>query len=289
MAEARTSRKFLVILMMLWMSCVSADERYYQAHIAQGIWTYKGGALQCELRQEIPLYGHAKFIRRHGDNDHFILHNNLGLFHKVPVQIGLRAAPWQQELPIQWIANREMQEGSVLLNLDPVLSEGLLLGLRQGQWPHILYEDDHGDPVLITLPAVTFLEAYQKYLSCVNKLFPHAWREVSKTTIYFGLNSSRLGREDKRKLKIMRDFIKISKAIRRVIIRGYADGSGHRIHNIYLSERRAKAVKNFFLDHGIAEDRLRVLWYGIKNPVADNKTKHGRKSNRRVTVELARS
>jgi len=51
-----------------------------------------------------------------------------------------------------------------------------------------------------------------------------------------------------------------------------------------LSQRRAEAVKKYFLAQGIAEQRLITQGYGFSLPIADNATAEGRQRNRRAEV-----
>jgi OmpA-OmpF porin, OOP family len=68
----------------------------------------------------------------------------------------------------------------------------------------------------------------------------------------------------------------------KVRIDGYTDSTGTEAYNLDLSERRAEAVKDFFISRGIAPERITTKGFGIANPVASNKTKEGRAKNRRV-------
>ncbi|MBY0480200.1 MAG: thrombospondin type 3 repeat-containing protein [Chitinophagaceae bacterium] len=67
-------------------------------------------------------------------------------------------------------------------------------------------------------------------------------------------------------------------------IQGNTDNTGNDKINDPLSQRRADAVQKAFLNKGIAADRLTTKANGSKKPVADNKTKAGRKLNRNVTL-----
>ncbi len=52
------------------------------------------------------------------------------------------------------------------------------------------------------------------------------------------------------------------------IIEGHADERGTREYNIALGARRASAVQNYFVAHGIAPNRMRTISYGKERPVA---------------------
>jgi OOP family OmpA-OmpF porin len=71
-----------------------------------------------------------------------------------------------------------------------------------------------------------------------------------------------------------------------VIAIGHADWIGTDAYNQKLSERRAEAVKAYFVSRGIEGNRVYTEGKGEKQPVADNKTKEGRAQNRRTEIEI---
>ncbi|WP_320173167.1 OmpA family protein [Maridesulfovibrio sp.] len=72
----------------------------------------------------------------------------------------------------------------------------------------------------------------------------------------------------------------------KVMVGGHTDSSGSEAYNQGLSERRAKSVADWLAANGIAPERLEVKGYGEMNPKYDNKTKEGRKLNRRVEIDV---
>lgn len=71
-------------------------------------------------------------------------------------------------------------------------------------------------------------------------------------------------------------------------IEGHTDNSGKADKNLALSKDRAAAVLNYLVSNGIAADRLTSAGFGSTMPIADNKTKEGKASNRRVEVKLVK-
>ncbi len=69
-------------------------------------------------------------------------------------------------------------------------------------------------------------------------------------------------------------------------ISGYTDSRGDDAANLDLSDRRAKAVKQYLIDKGIDGARVEAVGYGEANPIADNNTKEGQAKNRRVIPEI---
>jgi OmpA-OmpF porin, OOP family len=67
-------------------------------------------------------------------------------------------------------------------------------------------------------------------------------------------------------------------------IDGHTDSQGDDAKNQTLSDNRAKAVKDYLVSKGIAEDRLKSTGYGETKPVADNTSAAGRAKNRRTEL-----
>ncbi|WMJ07479.1 OmpA family protein [Nitrosomonas sp. sh817] len=56
--------------------------------------------------------------------------------------------------------------------------------------------------------------------------------------------------------------------------------------NAELSSRRAKAIANILMLHGIPSQRISIKGYGDTRPIDSNNTEEGRAKNRRVEVKL---
>jgi OOP family OmpA-OmpF porin len=72
----------------------------------------------------------------------------------------------------------------------------------------------------------------------------------------------------------------------KIAIHGHTDSVGPEAYNQKLSERRAMAVKDYLVSHGIAADRLTAVGMGEADPIASNETKEGRAQNRRVEFNV---
>jgi OOP family OmpA-OmpF porin len=69
-----------------------------------------------------------------------------------------------------------------------------------------------------------------------------------------------------------------------VEVDGHTDNIGPADYNMKLSERRAKAVMEYFVSKGVDAKRLTIKGFGFTKPVASNDTKEGRAKNRRVEL-----
>ncbi len=72
----------------------------------------------------------------------------------------------------------------------------------------------------------------------------------------------------------------------RVKVTGNTDADGSDEYNDDLSKRRAEAIIEYFVEQGIAADRIEIEFHGEKKPVDRNDTKEGKQRNRRVEFEF---
>ncbi len=72
----------------------------------------------------------------------------------------------------------------------------------------------------------------------------------------------------------------------RLEVAGHTDGVGDAGVNLKLSQRRAEAVRRYLVRSGVAEERVEARGYGETQPIADNSTAEGRKTNRRIEFRV---
>ena len=70
-----------------------------------------------------------------------------------------------------------------------------------------------------------------------------------------------------------------------VEIQGHTDNRGAAKYNMMLSDKRANAVMEYLVEHGISPNRLTAVGYGFKIPAVSNATTEGRAQNRRVELK----
>ncbi len=66
---------------------------------------------------------------------------------------------------------------------------------------------------------------------------------------------------------------------------GHCDSDGSDAYNLKLSDRRAKAVRDYLIEKGVPATRLTSRGYGESAPIEDNATADGRAANRRVELK----
>ncbi|MBW2506909.1 MAG: OmpA family protein [Deltaproteobacteria bacterium] len=101
--------------------------------------------------------------------------------------------------------------------------------------------------------------------------------------IFFDFDKSTLRPESKHELDRWVDTFKKNPELN-AEIHGHTCWIGTEEYNQGLSERRAQAVIDYLVAHGVAKERLTMRGFGETKPAASNETREGREKNRRVEV-----
>ncbi len=109
---------------------------------------------------------------------------------------------------------------------------------------------------------------------------------IASETVLFGSASSQLTEEANAALDTMAG--KLAGRKRYVIeIQGFTDKTGAAAANLELSRLRAGAVAQYLTTkHQVPLHRIHMIGQGSEAPASDNKTRDGRRQNRRVEVKL---
>lgn len=108
---------------------------------------------------------------------------------------------------------------------------------------------------------------------------------VTLNNVFFDFDKAVLKSESKpeldRLVKLLGERSTLS-----IEISGHTDNTGPEEYNLGLSERRAKAVRNYLAKAGGDTGRIAVRYFGETKPTTSNETKEGRSQNRRVEFKI---
>ena len=105
------------------------------------------------------------------------------------------------------------------------------------------------------------------------------------TVVYFDHDSSVLRWESRDKLDAVVKQINASNT-KTFKVEGHASADGQLLHNNVLATKRAMAVVDYLVAHGVELKRLQVASFGVSVPAAPNTSKEGRERNRRTEVTV---
>lgn len=108
---------------------------------------------------------------------------------------------------------------------------------------------------------------------------------LSTTQVRFRTGSAEI---DKRDRPLLQKLATLTRQCPMTLnIEGHTDKVGDASQNLALSQARAEAVVGALQGLGIDPQRLAPRGYGAGRPIADNATKQGRASNRRIEIHVA--
>jgi OOP family OmpA-OmpF porin len=125
------------------------------------------------------------------------------------------------------------------------------------------------------------LNRLERTMDAMNK-----YHMAKDATVLFAVGQYKLTDEAKKDLD---DFAMQAQGLERFVIevQGFTDKTGSPAVNEELSQKRAEAVARYLNnEHKIPVRSIDTLGSGWAQPVADDKTRDGRKQNRRVEVRL---
>ena len=101
--------------------------------------------------------------------------------------------------------------------------------------------------------------------------------------VYFEFDKFNLNSKSLQTLKSAVSVMKDNQSIR-ITIAGHADERGTREYNLALGQRRADAVKDYFVLSGIDKNRISVKSYGEERPASFESDEVGYSKNRRAEI-----
>jgi len=112
-----------------------------------------------------------------------------------------------------------------------------------------------------------------------------AHQQMMGETVWFELNSAALSNVATATLKQQAEWLHANPTSM-AKIEGHADERGTREYNLALGEKRAMAVKNFLVHHGVDAQRLSTVSYGKEKPAVIGHNEEAWTKNRRSEIVL---
>ncbi|MFD2165939.1 OmpA family protein [Thalassotalea euphylliae] len=272
------------------MSHASAGIRQYSANLENSQWTVSENTrLNCTLSHVIPNYGEAKFTstasRRTNmmfELDMLRLPDNYSL-----AEVRSVAPKYRPGMNDYTIADMKLHK-QFAPSLNKKVAWTMLTELEQGMSPTFFYNDWYNDrdKIAVGLSNARFKRAYHEFVGCVGNLLDYGIEDISYTVLNYESNSDKFTKASERRMRMISDYLKLDTDLELVLIDAYSDSYGGRWNNLKLSERRANKIREFFVNAGIAPERIEATGYGEKRHIASNDTTLGRGKNRRVVIQM---
>ena len=258
----------------------------FQTRLENVEWKVAGDQFECRLGQPVANFGSAEFVRRAGEQAVFRLNSVSHLLGTGSATLLAAAAPWQPGRGDINLGSVRLGHGETLLTSSQSQASGLINGLLEGRMT-LIRSQSGSQPVEIRLLSARFGQAFGEYQACAAKLLPMNYDQIRLSDVGFprGLE---LDTAAKARLDKLLAFMKADPSVNHVQLDGHSDNSGNRLVNRDLSRRRALAVQDYLLAHGLSESQITLRFHGESYPLVANSNAANRARNRRVSIELSR-
>ncbi len=262
----------------------------FQAPFREAKWLVETAPIQCTLRQDIPDYGYVEFSQQGGGhfNVQFVTTRQPANLGSVTFEVA--EASWQNKEDREFVISVPVELNQKTFTLKNTLAKQLYTHIDEGRVPGIRYRSQHvRGEISVLMSTIHFKTAQREFQSCVEQLHPDSYEDIRNLTIHFKLEKAELSAKSKAALKRIADYVKLDPSVKRVAISGHTDNHGRRKLNEELSEKRALAVKKFFVEECEVPEQLITTTSHLEfKPIATNTTQMGRAYNRRTEIEVIR-
>jgi len=301
---------------------VLVEPRRYGPRLIEANWELEEKDGRCLMRQDIPYYGKAMFVRTPEEMS-FLLHTDQGLeaVSKSTATIQAMPAVWRHDDKMVVLPEVGVAGNHTAVAMGNIPARILLSQLEAGRSPEFRFhefEGEHG-ALAVSVSAVKFLPVYAKFLACEKQVLAKAGvlgvharlgqhpddgeaevqvadlaldvtgepnNAIMKDMVHFDTGKWELKPDAQKALNDMIYYLKVHPEVKTVLISGHTDAVGGAGSNLKLSLDRARSVRRYLTTAGIPETKIRTRFFGEYLPLRGNETAPDRAINRRVRVHL---
>jgi peptidoglycan-associated lipoprotein len=112
------------------------------------------------------------------------------------------------------------------------------------------------------------------------------WTEAAGVSvIYFDYDSSNLSDDGRAVLKTNAEFLKSNVSVT-ALVEGHCDERGTVEYNLALGQRRAAAVREYYITLGVPADAIGTISYGKEKPAVPGNSEEAWAKNRRAATKV---
>ncbi|MCV6590480.1 MAG: OmpA family protein [Marinobacterium sp.] len=279
----------VLITVFLLLSTLQAEAVVFRPGIEDSRWDLRASKFACRLSQTIPAFGTAVFEHLAGESVRFTLQPLDRTHFKKGAELVAEANQWQPGIAPR-VLGRVKRDVNGFLQVPNKQAEQMLAALYSGMSPTFNTDSwyQSGETLRVGMSGVNFQATYSEYMSCVAGLLPVNYDQVARTAILFPSAQWRLSDASRERLDKIILYVKNDDSVHSIYVDGHSDNMGRRLLNRDLSKKRAEAVTEYLVNHGIDETMVITRFHGERYPVVKNNSRKNRARNRRVTIRLQR-
>lgn len=280
-------QRYLFILTLL--ASLPAGAMTLQSRLEDVAWKVEGDQFECRLVQPIKGFGSGEFVRRAGEQPTFSLRSDSHLLGTGSASLLAAAAPWQPGRGDVSLGQVRLAATGLLFTSTQAQASRVISGLLDGRSAVVRKASGMGGQAIeVRVLPVSFAKGFDDYLACAGKLLPMNYDQVRQTQVAFPGTGTELDSAARARLDLILAYIKADPSVNHIELDGHSDNSGNRLSNRDMSRRRALAVADYLVSHGVPMEQILVRFHGERYPLVKNNTAANRARNRRVNIQLER-
>jgi outer membrane protein OmpA-like peptidoglycan-associated protein len=225
-----------------------------------GQWEVKSSRMLCTLLQKIPQHGRVEFRQGVGQPLDFVLYVDnppagTGMAH-------LRSEPplWTHYTKATDLGIIEIESGENAVTASSEWARHMMTDLGQGMQPTLQYWDsaDAQNDIKVTLSAHTFKMGLDNFNVCRSQLLRYEFDKVHITVLNFNTDSSKILKPTYKQLNEVVEILQTDAGIKLIEVEIYTPTKELVQYNFRLATRRAQAVRDYLIQMGIDEEKLKI-------------------------------
>jgi outer membrane protein OmpA-like peptidoglycan-associated protein len=219
-------------------------------------WQVKSSNVMCRMSQQVPHYGFVEFRQGVAQPLEFAMYVDQIPGGSGVVQVSSEPARWQHFVKAKKLGVLELDTGDTAVTASAEWSRRLFMELEQGMQPVLRFWDaaDASEDVEVYLSALEFRDSLDKFQTCLAQLLKYDFNQVKANVLHFNPDSSKMRKQTYAQLDEVLETAKVDKGVTEVNLEIYTSRDGLERYNFRLATRRAQAVRDYLIKHGIKED-----------------------------------
>ena len=233
-----------------------------------GRWRVRASKVMCRMQQQLPSYGYVEFRQGVDQPLEFALYVDNPPAGSGIVRVSAQPPLWQHYAKTKDLGRLDLDVSDRAVTASSVWSRRLILELSEGMQPVLRLWDaaDASDDMEIFVSAIRFPESLEQFHHCLRQLLHYDVKRLQRNVLHFNPDSSKIRSQAYQQLNEILETAKADKGIKEFNLEIYTHREGLQRYNFRLATRRAQAVRDYLIKHGISEDRIFIKIYTKTKP-----------------------
>jgi outer membrane protein OmpA-like peptidoglycan-associated protein len=228
-----------------------------------GRWRVRASKVMCRMQQQLPSYGYVEFRQGVDQPLEFALYVDNPPAGSGIVRVSAQPPLWRHYSKTKDLGRLALDMSDRAVTASSAWSRRLILELSEGMQPVLRLWDaaDASDDMEIFVSAIRFQESLQQFHHCLRQLLHYDVKKIQRDVLHFNPDSSKIRSQTYQKLNEILEAAKADKEIKEFNLEIYTHREGLQRYNFRLATRRAQAVRDYLIKHGISENKIFIKIY----------------------------